>query len=79
MLKAGEVSVGAEAVDIPVGRPAGPQRRAASPEGDPEIRLDRAPDGTIRRIEVRCPCGRITTLRCEYAQEQGGSHELPVT
>lgn len=77
MLKAREVSVGADSVEIPVGGSAQPRPPRPEPDGEPEINLERASDGTILSIEVRCPCGRVTTLRCEYLDEEGGNNELP--
>jgi hypothetical protein len=59
-----------EPVPVPVGqmpvaagRPPGP---GGDGEGEPELEIARADDGTIRQITVRCPCGRQTTLHCEY-------------
>ncbi|MFO7956036.1 MAG: hypothetical protein R6X33_02930 [Candidatus Brocadiia bacterium] len=77
VLKAREVSVGADAVEIPVGGPARLRPPRPAPDDDPEINLERASDGTILSIEVRCPCGRVTTLRCEYLDEEGANNELP--
>jgi len=77
VLKAREVSAGAEAVDIPVGGPTRPRLARPAPDDEPEIHLERAPDGTILSIEVRCPCGRVTTLRCEYLDEEGANNEQP--
>lgn len=47
-------------------------RPPAEPGGEPDVQLVRAPDGTVIQITVRCPCGRQTTLRCEYS-DQGES------
>jgi hypothetical protein len=35
----------------------------------PEIKLI-TEDGVVRRIEVRCTCGKTTTLLCEYGASE---------
>ncbi|MCK4282844.1 MAG: hypothetical protein KAX44_00900 [Candidatus Brocadiae bacterium] len=74
VLKAREVLLGQEAVEVPVGTLDVRLASAPVPEGEPEIEVERAEDGTVRAIQVRCPCGRVTTLQCEYS-EQGGENE----
>ena len=74
VLKAHQVLLGPEAVEVPVGRLDVRPASAPAPEGEPEIDVQRAEDGTVRAIQVRCPCGRVTTLQCEYF-EQGGKNE----
>ncbi len=32
-----------------------------------EVKVARAPDGTIQQITVRCACGREITLHCDYS------------
>jgi hypothetical protein len=76
LLKQGSVAIGREPVKVPVGhvparRPAAP---AAHPEGEPEVQLLRAEDGSVRAITVRCTCGREISLQCEYL-ENGGTNE----
>ncbi len=73
VVEAENVQMGKEAASIPVGE----VRRApsrAEPEGEPEVQVERAEDGTVRTIKVRCTCGRTVELACEYFQ-QGGDHE----
>lgn len=74
VIRAREVTVAKEVAKIPVRQ----VRRAPSseppPSGEPEINLERADDGTILAIDIRCACGRVITLRCEYL-EQGGENE----
>ncbi len=74
VLKAHEVLLGQEAIEVPVGRLDVRPASAPVPEGELEIEVERAEDGTVRAIQVRCPCGRVTTLQCEYF-EQGGQNE----
>lgn len=76
LLKQGTVAFGREAIKVPVGQM--PARRhapsAAHPEGEPEVQLIRAEDGSVRAITVRCPCGREISLQCEYLGD-GGTNE----
>ena len=74
VLKAGEVLLGQEAVEVPVGELGLKRPAAPAYEGEPDIEVERADDGTVRAIRVRCPCGRVTTLQCEYL-EQGGEND----
>ncbi len=77
VFRAHEVSLGTDAARVPVGevvsRPKPPPRQE---EEDAQVELQRADDGTIRAIIVRCPCGRTTTLQCEYF-DQGADDETP--
>lgn len=66
-----------QSVPVPVGR-VRPSAEPA-PEGqapaEPKIHVDRAPDGTIERIRVECPCGRVTSLRCDYSEQEPGEQD----
>ncbi len=85
LLKQQGVDFGEEPVPVPVAAlPAATPRREAAPvptdpagehlEGDPQVHLHRAEDGSVRAITVRCPCGREITMQCEYIDE-GGNNE----
>ncbi|MGD2175585.1 MAG: hypothetical protein PVJ27_09295 [Candidatus Brocadiaceae bacterium] len=78
VIKAGEVAFGSEPARIPVGDVAPRHRPQPAVEEEPEINIDRAEDGTVRTIEVRCTCGRTISLQCEYF-EQGGEDEAEVS
>jgi len=53
-------------VRIPTG--ARPDARPAPPTGGTaQVDLVRDDDGTVQAVVVRCPCGRVTTLECRYA------------
>lgn len=66
LLKRHLVTDRAGGVDIPTGS-AVPQRPVPIPAtGDPGVEVVKAADGTIQRIIVRCPCGRETSITCEY-------------
>ena len=61
----------------PPARPSVPKPAAPADEhleGDPQVHLHRAEDGSVRAITVRCPCGREITMQCEYIDE-GGTDE----
>jgi hypothetical protein len=55
-------------VSVPVGEIRRKRSPAASTDTDeqPEVKAVRNDDGTIEQITVRCPCGRETTIQCEY-------------
>lgn len=69
LLKGHRVVLNDEAARIPAPGLPGP-RPAPSPQdgpaGRPEVHIVKADDGTVQKITVRCPCGRETTLECEY-------------
>jgi len=74
VIKADDVLLGEEAVQVPLREPQlvrAPDRPA---EGEPEVSATHAEDGTVQTIEVRCPCGRVTVLQCDYS-EQGAEDE----
>ena len=52
------------AVELPRQQPPRPDS-----QGEPEVHLVKAKDGTVTRITVRCPCGRETTLDCQYPDQ----------
>jgi hypothetical protein len=68
VIKGGAAGLAAERQVIRVGMPAAagfvPQGGAA-----PEVECVRE-QGVIRRINVRCGCGQLLTLICDYATEQ---------
>lgn len=67
LLKQSNVTLGQTAARVPAGQmPRAVPPPPAARDGEPEIRLTRAADGTITQITVRCPCGRETTLHCQY-------------
>jgi hypothetical protein len=76
LLKQGTVAIGREPIRVPVAHmpPRRPAAAAAHPEGEPQVQLHRADDGSVRAITVRCTCGREVTLQCEYLDE-GGTNE----
>lgn len=66
ILKAAEIRRAHTRVSIP----------SAARTGDdcdqpPTVILDKTPDNRIRRITVRCACGRHAELLCEYDDEEG--------
>jgi hypothetical protein len=58
VVPADRVKVAADAV--PIGAP-----RRAEARGEPKVQLVRE-DGTIRAIDVLCPCGEWIRIRCDY-------------
>ena len=72
LLKQDRVALGQTAARVPAGQLPRPARRPAEPDGEPEVRLIRADDGTVTQITVRCPCGRETTLDCQYPDHGEG-------
>jgi hypothetical protein len=68
VLKRGQVVFGGGTAKVPVGGLPRGRLLAANAEtgGEPEVNVVRGADGTIEQITLRCPCGRETTLQCEY-------------
>ncbi|MHC4481835.1 MAG: hypothetical protein ACYS1C_12835 [Planctomycetota bacterium] len=67
VLNAEQVVFDEAAVQVPVGEL--PRRMRLAPEADgaePEVKLTRGDDGSVKQITVHCPCGREITLQCEY-------------
>jgi hypothetical protein len=71
LLKQNEVAPGAGTVSVPAAQLPRPREAPAATGGQPEVKLVRGPDGTVQQIRVRCPCGRETTLQCEYPVSGG--------
>jgi hypothetical protein len=69
LLKQDQVTLGQTAARVPAGQLPRPTRPPAEPHGEPEVHLTRADDGTVIQITVRCPCGRETTLQCQYPDQ----------
>jgi len=67
VLKSRGLVVVEEAVPVPVGEVIDRRARPSDLDGAPEISIERGEDGSIRTISVRCGCGRVTTLQCEYS------------
>lgn len=68
VLKESRVVFDGGVVSIPVGevRPKRPPAPSADTDEQPDVKAVRSDDGTIEQITVRCPCGRETTIQCEY-------------
>jgi hypothetical protein len=68
VLKGPQVVLDDGVVSVPVGeiRRRRPPAPSADTDGQPEVKAVRNDDGTIEQITVRCPCGRETTIQCEY-------------
>lgn len=69
VIKAVGLNVASAKTPVRVGRHEDPE---FVPHGDgvPEIKLI-SQDGTVQRIEIRCVCGHITTLICDYSLPDG--------
>jgi len=74
VLKSREVALAGGSVQVPVGEVVIQSSSRPHGEAQPRIDVERAEDGSIRTIAVRCGCGRVTTLQCEYF-EQGEEDE----
>jgi len=74
LLKQDRVVLGQSVARVPAGQLPRPTPRSAQNGDEPEVHLVRAEDGTVTQITVRCPCGRETTLHCEYP-DHGGDDE----
>jgi len=78
VLKHEEVEFSGEPVRVAVAKTAlqeeapGPSRQVRA---EPEVVPERAEDGTIERITVRCTCGRETVINCDYLDEGGDQDE----
>ena len=68
LLKEQKVSLGEQAVKVPVGQVPRKTQRMTGADAGPqaEVKTVRGEDGTVRQITVRCPCDREITLQCEY-------------
>ena len=47
-----------------------PPPAASDAGGEPTISLERE-GGRVTRIKVRCPCGNVFELACDYSETQG--------
>lgn len=77
VFKGHELDICTDAAPVPVGDVPSPAK-SQHEEEDPEIQVDRGGDGTIRAITVRCSCGRVTTLECEYSEQGEQNEDLPI-
>lgn len=66
VIKAHRTRPAATRVSVPTGAWHGHDGEAA-----PTVILEKTPDNRIRKITVRCACGRHAELVCEYDDEEG--------
>ena len=75
LIRSDRIRFSKDAVSVPV--PSGAPQRGGPPavQGEAVVDLVQGPDGSVQLIKVRCTCGRVITLHCEYLTDGGSDGE----